>query len=672
MKKILSFMLAAVICFSLAACTDNKKDSSSSGADDKKPGALVDQDLSMFDTVKHFGIEQVAMYTLTIKGDNASFTGGAKTARVAVKAGLPGITMTSEGEYIEGIKYVKTGKVVKDFRFRMPEEDCEIEVVTTTTKPPYFKQLSPGIESGGNEFFDVQSYGDFGAITWKETTGLFANTPLTMNRAYSMKIEKKSIDVKGSNGEDDFLTGNLLRLTGVAGNGARMLTGASGTNEGDGIVNGQSYTFTYNFENFGEKQIKFRAYQVQRSVAISSAVVVNAGKDITLNPGESVSKKIAFTATSDNKNIIPMIEMRSDFDDALLGIAISKENSELKCTHKIEKVEAKDGDCGYAGNKEYYGCELCGGMWSDADGQNKVGMLDVMIKKAHTAGKYTLVTEDEHCVECSVCRSAYLKEAHTYSYVTVKEPTETQNGLQEEMCACGHKTGNSKEFSGKHTVKIVTESGEKTFSVNVDGKLPAEAKTYLGERFFDVSEPTVIYSFDEFRMPAKDMTLKKISESKGTRLTPCSGTTGPNDRFPPNAPFELTYHKTSAVNDGNRAYLGEELCFTPLKKTTITTRPKSGYGESISVDNVTFYVTVENRSGRDIRFNIAQVNSGINKIDGAKEDNVTLKAGESRTFTFTFPSGVGSNDNALTLFEFLDETDQPIVIGYALSYEKKA
>lgn len=669
MKKILCFVMAVLLAFPLAACTDDNHDSSS-GSGDKKPSTIVDQDLSMFDTVKHYGIEQVETYKLSIVGDNATFLSGGKTAKAVAGAQLPEIKLNNENEYISGIRYVKTGKEIKKFRFRMPEEDCEIEVLTTSEKPAYFAQLNVATDFNGKEGYDFNSAAKLW-VGWQQTESTFkADSPFTMNREYSIEIDKKNVDING-NSDEDFLSGVVLKLNGVAGNAARMLTGCGASGSEEGIVAGETYTFTYNFENFGDKEVAFRAYQGQTGVKLTGAVAVNAGKDIVLKPGESASYKIIFTAVNANTNIIPILELRSDFDDTLLGMAISKENAYEECKHETEKIPAKDGDCGYAGNIEYYGCTLCGGTWSDDSCENAVSINEVSIKKDHdTKGGYEGITPTEHSIVCSVCHGGIAYEEHKYHYDTVKEPTETEKGIKEEVCDCGHKSGKTVEFEAANKLTVVTNTERKEFELELGERLPEEAKTLLGGGFYNVDNHSEIYTLEGFSMPEYSLTVKPLSVPLGTVLD-FGSAFGTMDMFGGSATYE-NLRDSGVMTKTFGVVKGKEVTINHTS-TDFQPRFKSSYGSNKSVGGFTYYITVENRSGVDVNLRVAQVNGGANLIEGAYSDFVTLKVGESMDFVFTFPDDASlTNANALTMFTFKGvPTDKPVVLGVSVSYKEK-
>lgn len=644
----------------------------------KRPIATVEQDLSMFDTVMHYGIAQVETYSLTIVGENASFTGGVKTINIAEKALLP-VVVVEEGEYIVGIKNVKTDKVIEDFRFRMPAEDTEIEVITSTEKPVYFKELTLGM------YFDYNSSGN--DLDWDQVVNTFEpNGPFTMNTEYSIESKKQGVDVNG-NTDDDYLRGSMFEISGVAGNATRILT-FSGAAETDGAIKGgERYTFVYNFQNFGEHTISFRMYQAHTTVKLGvthrpKASAVNAGRDITLEPGESVSYNITFTPKDDDTNIIPVLELRSDFDGDKLGIAIAKKNEPLECEHDIKLVEATEGDCGKAGNIAYYGCAKCGGMWSDETGETEASMLDVTVKHEHTAGDCVGANELAHRMRCSVCGGVYIaSEAHNLVYRVVKEPTADELGVKEEVCSvCGYKTGNTIEYQDAYTFTVKGDT-DTEFRIKVDAALPDEVKELLTDKFYNVDDLTEIFDKSTFTMPERNISVKSFDAAKGNALAPANATTGGG--FQSNTGWgnmstgiaDLNYKKASAVKtEGGKAILGGEISMK-MRGETATVRLDSQYNAentAIQVDRFIYEVTVENRGDVAITFDITQVNGGAYPINGvSKFDNVVLAAGASKDFTFIFPGDVGSNSNALTAFWFKNmTTDQTVTIGLAVSYRE--
>lgn len=110
-----------------------------------------------------------------------------------------------------------------------------------------------------------------------------------------------------------------------------------------------------------------------------------------------------------------------------------------------------------------------------------------------------------------------------------------------------------------------------------------------------------------------------------------------------------------------------------LKNPDVKSRIQAAYGDTINVYGFIFTIVIENRSGRAVTFDIAQVNGGVTEISGAYEHNVTMQDGEVREFTFSFSddSLIGkTNPNALTVFTFRNaDTENPVVFAMAVSYK---
>lgn len=110
-----------------------------------------------------------------------------------------------------------------------------------------------------------------------------------------------------------------------------------------------------------------------------------------------------------------------------------------------------------------------------------------------------------------------------------------------------------------------------------------------------------------------------------------------------------------------------------LKNPDVKSRIQAAYGDTIDVYGLTFTIVIENRRGRAVTFDIAQVNGGVTEISGAYEHNVTMQDGEVREFTFSFSddSLIGkTNPNALTVFTFRNaDITNPVVFAMAVSYK---
>ena len=110
-----------------------------------------------------------------------------------------------------------------------------------------------------------------------------------------------------------------------------------------------------------------------------------------------------------------------------------------------------------------------------------------------------------------------------------------------------------------------------------------------------------------------------------------------------------------------------------LKNPDVKPRIQAAYGATIDVYGFIFTIVLENRSGRAVTFDIAQVNGGVTEISGAYEHNVTMQDGEVKEFTFSFANDslIGkTNPNALTVFTFRNaDITNPVVFAMAVSYK---
>ena len=90
-------LLAFFVILPFAACGDSQDDGGSGGVAER-PTGNVEQDLSMFDTIPHYDVAPLVVYTLTISGDNATFADGSKSVSIAEDSLLPNIVCTKDGE----------------------------------------------------------------------------------------------------------------------------------------------------------------------------------------------------------------------------------------------------------------------------------------------------------------------------------------------------------------------------------------------------------------------------------------------------------------------------------------------------------------------------------------------------------------------------------------------
>lgn len=373
MKKfccIALIMMLLVSCLLAVGCQQSKPDAPKDNSDETE----VSQDLSMFDTKKHYGLEQVKLYKLTILTPDAAFADGSTSVELAENSTLPDITYGGIG-YVVGVKTVDGDKVYTPHSFRMPACDMEIIVRTSTEKPPYSAVLVPGVGNNGSVAIDISSASHNAADKVGE------DSILTVNPSFNVQLSERSVDVRGN--DDEILRGCVLSLSGKTGNFVRVLTGSSGAKGTEqGIQTNRGYTFTYYLENKGETPISFKLYQAQSDIKLGSAVAIHAGRTITLLPGEHVGYTVEFVANNENGNILPLLHLQSDCTNARLGIAILKTNGIVSHEHDLQKIDACIAPKDATSNIEYYGCDKCGAIFADNEGKKEVSVLDIFSRSA--------------------------------------------------------------------------------------------------------------------------------------------------------------------------------------------------------------------------------------------------------------------------------------------------
>ena len=120
-------------------------------------------------------------------------------------------------------------------------------------------------------------------------------------------------------------------------------------------------------------------------------------------------------------------------------------------THSPSLVEAKEATCTEDGNIEYYSCDGCGQLYTDASCTKEISPNDTVIEKlGHNWGEWT-VTAEATCTEdgskekvCSVCEDKVVEvipaKGHTWSeeYTTDKAATCKEEGSKSIHCSvCG-------------------------------------------------------------------------------------------------------------------------------------------------------------------------------------------------------------------------------------------
>ena len=129
------------------------------------------------------------------------------------------------------------------------------------------------------------------------------------------------------------------------------------------------------------------------------------------------------------------------FSDAEGKTEIALSDTVIEATgHKLTKTEAKAATCTEDGNTEYWTCDTCGKHFSDADGKTEITLADTVIEATgHEAGTIWKSDGNGHWNECVNCGDKMNKAAHTYEWVTDKEPTAAEAGSRHEECKiCGY------------------------------------------------------------------------------------------------------------------------------------------------------------------------------------------------------------------------------------------
>ena len=158
LKLIAVLCAAALSVVTLFGCS-NGGNTSGGGNSGKKPEAAVDQDLSRFETIKHYGLEEVVTHKIHLIGALVTFDGGFTDLELAVGSLMPNLNFAGVG-YVTGVKNLMNGKTYDLNRFRMPDEDVSVQVITSTEKPLEEKVLTPGINKNGAEKLDMSSSTD--------------------------------------------------------------------------------------------------------------------------------------------------------------------------------------------------------------------------------------------------------------------------------------------------------------------------------------------------------------------------------------------------------------------------------------------------------------------------------------------------------------------------------
>ena len=145
-------------------------------------------------------------------------------------------------------------------------------------------------------------------------------------------------------------------------------------------------------------------------------------------------------------------------------------------THNLTKVEAKEASCTVNGNIEYYTCDSCDKLFSDANGKTQIKAEDTVVKAGHT--EETIPEVKPTCTEtgltegvrCSVCEEILTEQedvaATGHIYAAVWSSNETHHW---HAATCEHSaeiSGNAKHtLDSNHICTVCTYDASATFKL---------------------------------------------------------------------------------------------------------------------------------------------------------------------------------------------------------------
>ena len=177
--------------------------------------------------------------------------------------------------------------------------------------------------------------------------------------------------------------------------------------------------------------------------ASTAPIEINGGT-VTIKRFQKNNANETITVGKDGVLII-----NSGTDNKIIGEVVNY--GKILCySHSIKAVEAKDPTCTEEGNIAHYKCNVCGTLFSDEEGKNKVAYEDVAITALghtleHVERNEATCTEDGNIeyYACSVCDKLFADEeatteitledtvipaSHSLEHVERKEATCTESG----------------------------------------------------------------------------------------------------------------------------------------------------------------------------------------------------------------------------------------------------
>lgn len=109
----------------------------------------------------------------------------------------------------------------------------------------------------------------------------------------------------------------------------------------------------------------------------------------------------------------------------------------LDHTHVMSHVAATEATCVKDGNIEYYVCNKCHKMYTDAAGAKEVTNI-IIPATGHSSDEWKH-DDNNHWKECQKCGVKFADGAHTYVWVVDQAATEDATGVKHEECECGVK-----------------------------------------------------------------------------------------------------------------------------------------------------------------------------------------------------------------------------------------
>lgn len=111
----------------------------------------------------------------------------------------------------------------------------------------------------------------------------------------------------------------------------------------------------------------------------------------------------------------------------------------VSCAHNLTKTDAKAATCTVDGNIEYYTCDKCNKVFSDAAATKEITLASTVIKASgHSVGSTWVTDADNHWKVCSACGEKFEQAAHSFEWVVDKAATEDATGLKHEECNVCH------------------------------------------------------------------------------------------------------------------------------------------------------------------------------------------------------------------------------------------